>query len=656
MESLLNFLHSESLTSPFRAELCSRGGYITFSNSGRRGDTKYFQIGIDSLLTTFKDILDNLAIFSGLQDYDEKPWRDNGSMFFTDAVANANSTVQTKPLFSTLSKIIKWANQPNLDNVNSDNHMRITRDTLNNTIKKLNAVADSFSPHSTKMINVPSIDEPLQIIYYGAPGTGKSHKIDNDPHVTDENTIRTTFHPDSDYSTFVGAYKPTMAPMPVNAFVGTTVHHAKNADNEKAYEKRIVYKYVPQAFLKAYVAAWSDLDNPHFLVIEEINRGNCAQIFGDLFQLLDRNNTGSSSYAIHADEDITQFLAEDKNGFANLSEEQKDAIRSFVLIKDSGKTEAIGDAILSGKKLLLPPNLYIWATMNTSDQSLFPIDSAFKRRWNWEYMPIDYDAMNWQFEAGGKRYLWSDFLKKMNPLIYNLTQSSDKQMGYFFAKADKKTDDAQPENDLISEKIFLNKVLFYLWTDVLKDFEAGDKIFRDEEKGQMYQFSDFFPTTNGKLVEFVGKLELPEVGTVEKDNDEVDFDSPNDSELNDNNGNSQRDYSKYSVNGQGRMSKSDAVVAAMTAFVNALPELSATEILRKIDGFNLSNTIAYSEEDFNKYLEQSSDPRFTKSYARIETGTRESIYIYKGSTPKRIGELIQGLNNSGTGVILAKVE
>lgn len=505
-------------------------------------------------------------------------------------------------------------------------------------------------------ISTPLIEEPLQIIYYGAPGTGKSHKIDNDPHVTDENTIRTTFHPDSDYSTFVGAYKPTMAPMPVNAFVGTTVHHAKNADNEKAYEKKIVYKYVPQAFLKAYVDAWKDLENPHFLIIEEINRGNCAQIFGDLFQLLDRNSQGASSYAINADEDISQFLRDDENGFAKLPEETAEAIRSFVLVKDSGKTEAIGDAILSGKKLLLPPNLYIWATMNTSDQSLFPIDSAFKRRWNWEYMPIDYDAMDWQFEAGGKRYLWSDFLKKMNPLIYNLTQSSDKQMGYFFAKADKKTDDTLTENNLISEKIFLNKVLFYLWTDVLKDFEAGDKIFRDEEKGQVYQFSDFFPTTNGKLAEFVGKLELPEAGLAEKDNDDVDFDSPNDSELNDNNGNSQRDYSKYSVNGQGRMSKSDAVVAAMTAFVEALPKLSATEILRKIDSFNLSNTIAYSEEDFNKYLEQSSDPRFTKRYARIETGTGEPIYIYKGSTPKRIGELIQGLNNSGTGVILAKVE
>lgn len=499
-------------------------------------------------------------------------------------------------------------------------------------------------------------DEHLQIIYYGAPGTGKSHKIDNDPRVTDENTIRITFHPDSDYSTFVGAYKPTMASMPVNAFVGTTVHHAKNAYDEKAYEKKIAYKYVPQAFLKAYVDAWSDLDNPHFLVIEEINRGNCAQIFGDLFQLLDRNNRGSSSYAIHADEDISQFLAEDDKGFAKLSEDQKDAIRTYILVKDSGKTETIGEAILSGKKLLLPPNLYIWATMNTSDQSLFPIDSAFKRRWNWEYIPIDYDAKDWQFEVGGKRYLWSDFLKKINPLIYKLTQSSDKQMGYFFAKADKKTDASQVENNLISEKIFLNKVLFYLWTDVLKDFEEGNKIFQDEEKGEMYQFSDFFPTTNGKLAEFVGKLELPVVELAEGNNDEVDFDSPNDSDLNDHKSIVQRDYSKYSVNGQGRMSKSDAVVAAMTAFVEAFPALSAAEILRKIEELNLPYTIAYSEEDFNRYLNQSTDPRFAKRYARIETGTGEHVYVYKGSTPQSIGELIHGLNNSGSGIILAKVE
>ena len=363
------------------------------------------------------------------------------------------------------------------------------------------------------------IELPLQIIFYGAPGTGKSHKIDNDPHVTDENTIRTTFHPDSDYSTFVGAYKPTMAPMPVNAFVGTTVHHAKNADNEKAYEKKIVYKYVTQAFLKAYVAAWSDLDNPHFLVIEEINRGNCAQIFGDLFQLLDHNNMGSSSYAIHADEDITQFLAEDKNGFANLSEEQKYAIRSFVLVKDSGKTEAIGDAILSGKKLLLPPNLYIWATMNTSDQSLFPIDSAFKRRWNWEYIPISYAPtdkktgrpLNWAFEVGGKLYSWGKFLEAINPLILSLTDSTDKQMGYFFAKPDKKSDPAQERNDVISEKIFLNKVLFYIWTDALKDYDITREEFKKPD-GKRLEFTDFFEYEKDYNSLFVSNLKVNEIG------------------------------------------------------------------------------------------------------------------------------------------------
>lgn len=497
--------------------------------------------------------------------------------------------------------------------------------------------------------NIGVVELPLQIIFYGAPGTGKSHKIDNDPHVTDENTIRTTFHPDSDYSTFVGAYKPTMAPMPVNAFVGTTVHHAKNADNEKAYEKKIVYKYVPQAFLKAYVAAWSDLDNPHFLIIEEINRGNCAQIFGDLFQLLDRNSQGASSYAINTDEDISQFLRDDENGFAKLPEETADAIRSFVLIKNSGKTEAIGDAILSGKKLLLPPNLYIWATMNTSDQSLFPIDSAFKRRWNWEYMPIDYEAMDWQFEVGGKRYLWSDFLKKMNPLIYNLTQSSDKQMGYFFAKADKKTDDAQPENNLISEKIFLNKVLFYIWTDVLKDFEAGDKIFRNEEKGQMYQFSDFFPTTNGKLAEFVGKLELPVIGDSVSDNSSVD----DEDDTSGNNTKSSKDQSRYSVNGVGTLKKGPAAVEAMRLYVQNNPDATAADIVSawKIPGFPLVE----SEESFASRLAKSNDDRLEKRTELINLANGESIRIFKGFNPQSMQDFINALDKQDWNIIIRKV-
>ncbi|WP_154956089.1 hypothetical protein [Muribaculum intestinale] len=279
-------------------------------------------------------------------------------------------------------------------------------------------------------------------------------------------------------------------------------------------EKKIVYKYVPQAFLKAYVAAWSNLDTPYFLIIEEINRGNCAQIFGDLFQLLDRNNAGSSSYAIHADEDISQFLSSDNKGFAALSDEQKDAIRAFELHKDNGKTQAVGQNILDGKLLLLPPNLYIWATMNTSDQSLFPIDSAFKRRWNWKYMPIEYNPLDkktqqpidWKFQIGDNLYSWGQFLGKINPEIYTLTESSDKQMGYFFAKADNAT-------GIISEDVFLNKVLFYLWTDVFKDFDVSSELFKNKKANRSFRFTDFFEDSEA-LGNFIDNLDLNSIEPV----------------------------------------------------------------------------------------------------------------------------------------------
>lgn len=350
------------------------------------------------------------------------------------------------------------------------------------------------------------IDEPLQLIFYGAPGTGKSFTIDDK--TDDENSVRTTFHPDSDYASFVGAYKPTMENVPINSIYGESVQFATGKNGHPGTEKKIVYKYVPQAFLKAYVAAWSNLGTPYFLIIEEINRGNCAQIFGDLFQLLDRNNAGSSSYAIHADEDISQFLSSDNKGFAALSDEQKDAIRAFELHKDNGKTQAVGQDILNGKLLLLPPNLYIWATMNTSDQSLFPIDSAFKRRWNWKYMPIEYrpldkktqQPIDWKFQIGDNLYSWGQFLGKINPEIYTLTESSDKQMGYFFAKADNAT-------GIISEDVFLNKVLFYLWTDVFKDFDVSSELFKNKKANRSFRFTDFFEDTDA-LSNFIANLGL----------------------------------------------------------------------------------------------------------------------------------------------------
>ena len=373
------------------------------------------------------------------------------------------------------------------------------------------------------LMNIPIFEKsqmkfPLQQIYYGAPGTGKSFTIDN--LTDDDNSVRTTFHPDTDYASFVGAYKPTMKDMPLSAFVGKEVHRAQPQGEHPGTEQRIVYKYVPQAFLKAYVAAWRKLDTPYYLIIEEINRGNCAQIFGDLFQLLDRNNSGSSSYAINADEDIAKFLKEDVNGFASLSQELRDAIAAYELVKDNGEKRAIGGKILDGTLLLLPHNLHIWATMNTSDQSLFPIDSAFKRRWNWKYVPIDTNPinkntnlpLNWKFEVAGNLYSWGKFLEKINPEIYTITESSDKQMGYFFAKAD-------PTTGIISEEVFLNKVLFYLWTDVFKDYDVSSEIFKNKKENRSFRFTDFFEDTDA-LANFIENCGLE----VLNDNSE-DFDT-----------------------------------------------------------------------------------------------------------------------------------
>lgn len=590
MESLLNFLHDESISSPFRAELSNRGGYITFSNSGRRGDTKYFQIGIDSILTTLKDILNNISVFSRIQDYDEKPWRDNGSIYFSDPVANANSTVQTKPLFSTLSKIIKWANQPTLNNLNSDNRISITPDSLENAINKLNAVADSFIPHSNSKIVKSPLDEPLQVIYYGAPGTGKSFTIDDK--TDDKNSVRTTFHPDSDYASFVGAYKPTMENVPINSIYGESVQFATGKNGHPGTEKKIVYKYVPQAFLKAYVAAWSNLDTPYFLIIEEINRGNCAQIFGDLFQLLDRNNAGSSSYAIHADEDITQFLSSDSKGFASLSDEQKDAIRAFELHKDNGKTQAVGQDILNGKLLLLPPNLYIWATMNTSDQSLFPIDSAFKRRWNWKYMPIEYhpidkktqQPIDWNFQIGDNIYSWGQFLSKINPEIYTLTESSDKQMGYFFAKADNTT-------GIISEEVFLNKVLFYLWTDVFKDFDVSSELFKNKKANRSFRFTDFFEDPEA-LGNFIDNFNLDVVEDLEHvgeiQNEKGEWVQPT-----------------FMVDGEKISSMIDTVLTVLKKYFEKYPDISTEEAIQVWNSFGLPKHALETEQVFAERTDMS---------------------------------------------------
>lgn len=446
-------------------------------------------------------------------------------------------------------------------------------------------VVDMEEPQKAEIPRV--FNYPLQQIFYGAPGTGKSFTIDDT--VNDENSVRTTFHPDSDYASFVGAYKPTMEDVPITTFDGSRPLYAVGHANHPGTEKKIVYKYVPQAFLKAYVAAWSNLDKPYFLIIEEINRGNCAQIFGDLFQLLDRNNAGSSSYAIHADEDISQFLSSDKKGFASLSNDQKDAIRSFTLEKDNGKMQPVGQDILDGKLLLLPPNLYIWATMNTSDQSLFPIDSAFKRRWNWKYMPIEYtptdkktgQTIEWKVEIAGNLYSWGAFIAKINPEIYTLTESSDKQMGYFFAKAD-------PKTGIISEDVFLNKVLFYLWTDVFKDYDVSSEYFQNKNKNRSFRFTDFFdkeqPTALSDFIDnFKLDVVIDEEHVGEVQNEKGEWVQPT-----------------FRVDGETVPSMIDTVLLCMKKYFDKYPDISTDEAVNVWNSFGLPKHALETEQVFDE--------------------------------------------------------
>jgi len=325
----------------------------------------------------------------------------------------------------------------------------------------------------------------LQQIFYGAPGTGKSHTIKEQ--TKGEDVVRTTFHPDSDYSTFVGAYKPTTKTVPVTTVIGTKAVVVEDESGNPMTEDKIVYEFVSQAFLQAYVEAWKKFAKPNvdntvdkeYLIIEEINRGNCAQIFGDLFQLLDRGDHGFSEYPIKADADMQKQLAK---AFAGITISQAEEING--LFKDENN---IVSQVLNGEILLLPQNLYIWATMNTSDQSLFPIDSAFKRRWDWQYVPICDAGKAWTIEVGGNKYDWWLFLSKINTYIYDATFSEDKKLGYFFCKA---------ENGVISAEKFVGKVIFYLWNDVFKDTEFDGDAFRDED-GSKLSFDKFYLDMNG---------------------------------------------------------------------------------------------------------------------------------------------------------------
>ena len=437
---------------------------------------------------------------------------------------------------------------------------KMVLDPKNELIRK-GISTDSFSTENSLLKAAG-----LQQIYYGAPGTGKSKTIKD--LTFGESVIRTTFHPDSDYASFVGTYKPITEEVDLRDCNGKKV--IDDDTKEVVKEERIAYKFIPQAFLEAYVEAWKKLGSSkkQYLIIEEINRGNCAQIFGDLFQLLDRNEYGFSDYPIVADKDMQKYLEKEFEGWEITN---KDKINQLY-----GEANMVS-LIMRGERLVLPSNLYIWATMNTSDQSLFPIDSAFKRRWAWKYVPIregrDKETnapLNWYINTGDKQYDWWSFISQVNKLIGSLTNSEDKKLGYFFCKA---------KDGEIDADLFVSKVIFYLWNDVFKDYGFDDKDFQDEE-GKILSFDRFYEDKNGKtnvdiaiVEQFLANLGVEEYISEEEGEEEEKIDAvPSNNETKGN------DKTKYSFNGSEPLGKGDLGISIIKQYLKEHPKMKYSEI------------------------------------------------------------------------------
>lgn len=491
----------------------------------------------------------------------------------------------------------------------------------------------------------------LQQIYYGAPGTGKSKTIKD--LTFGESVIRTTFHPDSDYASFVGTYKPITEEVDLRDCYGEKV--IDDDTKEVVKEERIAYKFIPQAFLEAYVKAWKKLGSSkkQYLIIEEINRGNCAQIFGDLFQLLDRNEYGFSDYPIVADKDMQKYLEKE---FAGWEITNKDEINQLY-----GEANMV-NLIMKGERLVLPSNLYIWATMNTSDQSLFPIDSAFKRRWDWKYVPIregrDKETnapLNWYINTGDKQYNWWSFISKVNELIGSLTNSEDKKLGYFFCKA---------KDGEIDADLFVSKVIFYLWNDVFKDYGFDDKDFQDEE-GKILSFDRFYEDVNGVTNVNVANVELflENLGVDEFiSDDEEEYINANEDEENEDSSDSNisspsSKREKYSINNSGAYRKCTVPYEAIKLYSLNHPSLPASTIIKIWSALNIKHIphLIESEQDFERREQNSKDAKFRDKAKKI-TINNETVYISNQFNPERIKEFIQKVNAQDWGINIKEID
>ena len=270
---------------------------------------------------------------------------------------------------------------------------------------------DDFKNETTK-----GIIESANFLLYGVPGCGKSFHVESEYEskiTTEQNKVRVVFHPDYTYSDFIGQLMPVLK-------------EVKNAQD--VTEEKLKYEFVPGPFTQILKTAYAEPDQQCLLIIEELNRGNAPAIFGEIFQLLDRNDDGTSRYGIY-NSDIAEKVYGDKN-----------------------------------KSIKLPPNLTIVATMNTSDQNVFTMDTAFQRRWQMEHIPnkFDFHTAHVNKHLPNSEISWGVFAqnvnKKMHTANLGFGGTDDKSLGVYFAT----------DNDLDNAKRFAEKVLKYLWDDAFK--------------------------------------------------------------------------------------------------------------------------------------------------------------------------------------------
>ena len=401
-----------------------------FSNTGKRKGVKFFCISLNQLISVLEDIRSNLTDFMSHTSYVEKNWRDSFSKHLTDDVANALSTVQTLPLFTLLCKVIHVSN--NLSTPFNPRNMPLSKAYLDATISYLSsqkaddsAYITSISPNTTNGQGPQSSASTSLLtstigtntIYYGAPGTGKSYRIKNE--IGQAKQIRTVFHPDTQYSDFVGSLKPK-----------TATNHAG--------DPVITYEFRPGPFTKAFIEAEKVKNTlaPVYLVIEEINRASAAAVFGELFQLLDRKADGSSEYEIElSDPDMLEYI-----------------------------NSQLPAPITT---LSLPSNLFLMATMNSSDQAVKPMDTAFKRRWSFEYIQIDYTKATLgqlpvPLSSGTASIEWAKFAETINKRLQNLGVPEDRLLGHRFLS------DLELATPEAAKNSICGKLFVYLWDDVLR--------------------------------------------------------------------------------------------------------------------------------------------------------------------------------------------